>query len=64
MKADVLEFHHCGLINKSEIPFFILTRKYKQFPAYYHSSDSELDLILNNQNSWNLMPFDGDTALS
>jgi hypothetical protein len=62
--ADVVEIHHPGMIDKSNISsFFVFTRKHLHFPFYFQTSDKRLESTLRDESNWNISPFDGDTAL-
>jgi hypothetical protein len=62
-KADVLEVHLPGMMSKSDIPAFSLTRVVEHWPVYYHCSDERLMERLKNAENWHISAFDGDTAL-
>jgi len=62
-KVDILELQYPGLIDKSEVPAIILSRKLPQFSLYYQTTDEVLDTLLQDKKNWHIMPFDGDTCL-
>lgn len=63
-KADIVEIHHPGFCEKSDIPFsLVLTRRHLHFPLFYQLEDKELGEALSDPNNWNISPFDGDTSL-
>lgn len=62
-KVDVLELPLPGMVHPKLIPSIALKRKAPQFPAYYQTSDEEIDTLLLNYENWQVSPFDGDTCL-
>ena len=62
-KAHLIEIHLGGRISSSEIPWLTFKRKYNHFPLFFQCKNSELNQILQNKDSWNIMSFDGDTCL-
>jgi len=60
--GHVLEFHHSGMIKRSEIPEFTIRRSFRQFPLHYQTPDKQMDELLKNPENWNIMPYDGDTS--
>lgn len=62
-KVDVLEIHHAVMIDRKDIPAFVLKRKLPQFPIFYQTTNLEWEELLKHKINWNLSPFDGDTCL-
>lgn len=63
MKADVLEFHLTGLLQKKDIPVFTLSRQVPSWPFYFQTSDPELKALLKKEDMWQTSSYDGDVAL-
>lgn len=61
--AHVLEFHLMGMLDRSELPAYTLSRKPVQFPAYYQCTDPGLLRELQPPDHWHVSPFDADTCL-
>lgn len=63
-KIDIVEIHHPGMIDKSEISFpLVMKRRSKYFPFFYQTSDNALKDYLSISSNWNITPFDGDTCI-
>lgn len=62
-KADVLEFHLPGMVERNEIPTPTLKRLAPQFPVFYKTDNTAMDAALQRKQDWQISPFDGDTCL-
>jgi hypothetical protein len=63
-KADIVEIHHPGFCERSDIPFrVVLKRRHRHFPLFYQVGDGRLKEELSHPKNWNIAPFDGDTSL-
>lgn len=61
--AHILEFHLLGMVDPKVLPFYTITRKPSQFPAYYQCTDADLLERLKPSEQWHVSPFDADTCL-